>query len=259
MHPFQFGNPNKLLYGTYATSSSRTRETCILLCPPIAYEYQQSWWAYKQLANRLSKLGFPTLKFDYFATGNSFGETHEGSVAQWLDDINSAAQVLLERSGKKKIAIIGLRFGATLASIAMKKINPSDIILWDPVIFGEHYLGELNSLHQQKLKSMGHPATPPQNEYHGYIFSDSLLAEIQAINLTEPQSWVNNPTQITLLSSKQNKSHQNLIAHLKENGHSLDNKPLEDINDWKDLKTMESFILPSKTIKTICDIFTESP
>lgn len=260
MHPFQFGSLNKTLYGTYHPPlAKKVRDTCILLCPPIAYEYQQSWWAYKQLANRLSKLGFPTLKFDYFATGNSLGETHEGSVAQWQDDISSAAHTLLERSGKKKLAIVGLRFGATLAALAHKKLNLSVSILWDVVISGEHYLKELNTIHQQKLEMMGHPSSSHPNEYHGYLFSDSLITEIQAIDLTKYESWANHQTEITLLSPPKSQSHQHLVTHLKGNEYSVNTKNLEDVNHWEDLKSMESFILPSNTIKTICDIFTGLP
>lgn len=258
MHPFQFGSSDsKQLYGTYHLPfAKKVRDTCILLCPPIAYEYQQSWWAYKQLANRLSKLGFPTLKFDYFATGNSLGEAHEGSVAQWQEDISLAAQTLLEKSGKKKLAIVGLRFGATLAMLTLKKLNPSVIVLWDPILSGEHYLDELNSLQQQKLESMGNHSPSPKNEYHGYLFSDLLLAEIQTINLTKHEAWINLQPEITLLSSPQNQLHQNLMTELNNNGiNSINAKNLEDTTDWQNLKAMESFILPSNTIKIICDTF----
>jgi hypothetical protein len=260
MHPFQFGSSNKTLYGTYHPPlTKKMRDTCVLLCPPIAYEYQQSWWAYKQLANRLAKQGFPTLKFDYFATGNSQGETHEGNIDQWQDDISAAAQTLLDQSGKKKLALVGLRFGATLAALSLKKLNPSVSVLWDLIISGEHYLKELNAIHQQKLEIMGHPPSSHQNEYHGYIFSDSLITEIQAIDLLKYESWINNQTEITLLSPPKNRSHQHLATHLKDNGYSINAKNLEDISKWEDLKSMESFILPSNTIKTICDIFTGLP
>ena len=74
--------------------------------------------AIKQLASMLAKGGLHVLRFDYFGTGDSAGGCGEGSVAQWLSDIFTAAEELSDTAGVKEISLAGLRFGGTLATMA---------------------------------------------------------------------------------------------------------------------------------------------
>src|SRR5215470_5640391 len=93
----------------------------------------------RQLAARLVRAGFHVLRFDYFGTGDSFGDTGEGDLASWCGDIETAIEELKEMTGAAKVDLAGLRLGANLsARVAVHR--PKEIgklILWEPLVADE--------------------------------------------------------------------------------------------------------------------------
>lgn len=112
----------------------------MLLCYPIGSEYVSSHRTFRQLANRLSRSGFPVLRFDYFGTGDSEGDGERVSLAQCVEDAAEAAGELRARSSGR-IGVIGLGLGASIGLLAAatdRTIAAS--VLWDPVVDGEAYV-----------------------------------------------------------------------------------------------------------------------
>ena len=262
MKPFQFGHPDKPLYGVYQPPfSDSTQNRCVLLCLPIALEQQQSQWALKQLTIRLSRLGYHSLRFDYFATGNSSGATDESNTQQWLEDINLAAQELLNKSGENaKLTIIGLRFGATLAALAAEKLQVENLILWDPIVNGTQYLNDLNLVHKAKLKSLGRLNEFDDNrqpyDLMGFVFPKQLLTDIQKIDLIKHK--LDHGKKLIIFVDKSKPIQQKLLETLDEKQINYNKQVLEDIYNWQDIETIESSLLPNMTIKTICALLREA-
>lgn len=254
MQPFQFGIAHEPLYGVYHPPSSKSANSAaVLLCPPLGHEQQQTHWAYKQLANRLSKLGFAVLRFDYFGTGNASGSTSEGHIKRWQDDIYLAGETLRQRSGTTQLVTIGLRMGATLSALASARLQPDQLILWDPVLSGKEYLSELQRLHQIKLQRMRRiNEFPPQRnplDLMGYIFSSRLLEEMERLDLTT--SPLHYCSQLILFIDEIHAPHQQWIQQLRLQGHSPILNTISDAPDWSDLDIMEAALLPNKTISQI--------
>ena len=65
--------------------------------------------AARQLAMMLAKAGYHLLRFDYSGTGDSAGAGEDVTIAQWLEDIATAADELKETSGVSRIPFVGLR------------------------------------------------------------------------------------------------------------------------------------------------------
>lgn len=149
IEPFYFGDPEKQLFGVFhAPKTSSARETGILLLYPWGQEYIRSHRAYLMLAQDLAGHGYPTLRFDYYGSGDSAGSCGEGSLASWLEDVNTAARELTEGSGVEKIALYGLRLGGSLAALACSKIDcVAGALLWDSVVNGKEHIQELRAVH----------------------------------------------------------------------------------------------------------------
>lgn len=145
MNPFHFGSSRQPLYGVYHPPRGQgAREHGVLLCAPMGQEYMRAHRAFRQLAMLLARAGIPVLRFDYFGTGDSAGDSDEGTVAQWLDDVGTAADELKDTASVRRVSLVGLRLGALLAARAAKGRDDVDrLVMWDPVASGRAYADEL--------------------------------------------------------------------------------------------------------------------
>jgi uncharacterized protein len=142
MNPFFFGSSKEPLYGVYhPPRANAARSTAVVLCYPLWQEYMRAHRAFRQLAMLLSKAGFSVLRFDYFGTGDSAGESDAGDVARWTKDISTAIDELKDTAGVSKVSLVGLRVGASLAAaVAAEREDLDRIVLWDPVVGGKAYV-----------------------------------------------------------------------------------------------------------------------
>lgn len=152
MNPIYFGDSKSPLFGVlHEPAVSRERQETVLLCPPIGQEHVRSHWALRQLAARLSREGFSVLRFDWFGVGDSAGTLAETSTTRLLEDVVTAAQELRDATGVKRLSIVGLRLGATIAALAASEIAPSTLVLWDAVPSGAQLMRDWRALQQRIL------------------------------------------------------------------------------------------------------------
>lgn len=141
MNPFYFGDPERPLYGVYHPPREKDAGRAVLLCYPIGSEYMRSHRAFRQLTTLLTRRGMHVLRFDYLGMGDSAGTGVDVSLDRWLDDISLAIDELKESAGVDSVAIVGLRFGATLAqAAAASRSDVAQVVLWDPVEDGAAFL-----------------------------------------------------------------------------------------------------------------------
>ena len=145
MNPVYFGDSVTRLYGVYHPAKGATpRESGIVLCYPMGQEYMRAHRAFRMLSLMLAKRGYHVFRFDYYATGDSAGESGEGSLAQWGRDIGAAIEELKETADLEHVSLIGLRLGAALAlEVAAGRDDIDRLVLWDPVVDGENYVEQL--------------------------------------------------------------------------------------------------------------------
>jgi pimeloyl-ACP methyl ester carboxylesterase len=180
-----FGTSKEPLFGFYhAPRGARARELGILLCGPGPQEYMRTHWAFRRLAELLSKAGFPAFRFDYFGTGDSAGASGEGSLAIWRQNIATAARELRDTSGARKISAVGFRLGAYLA--ATSGVAFDELLLWEPVLSGEEYIHELEMVQRAYLQQNPHPPWSLRDrpeELLGAPFPRELERQTRAINM----------------------------------------------------------------------------
>jgi len=136
MTPFYFGIEQRRLFGIYEPALCKSgKERAVLLCYPMGNEQVFAYRTTRRLAARLAGIGFHVLRFDYFGTGDSYGDTGEGDFSGWCEDIETAIEELRDLTGVAQVSLVGLRLGANLAAqVAAKGSNEiSKLILWDPL------------------------------------------------------------------------------------------------------------------------------
>jgi uncharacterized protein len=146
MNPFYFGTDERRLFGVYEAASRATTEHAVVLCHPWGADYIHAYRAMRQLAKMLTAKGIHTLRFDYFGTGDSAGDTTAGDLPGWETDIQSAIEELKDTAGTATVSLIGLRLGASLAANVAVRLGAQirSLVLWDPVVSGTEHLAELH-------------------------------------------------------------------------------------------------------------------
>jgi alpha-beta hydrolase superfamily lysophospholipase len=106
------GTSQKPLFGLYhAPNGGSPRLGGIVLCYPLGLEYLRVHRSFRELANRLAGLGFHALRFDYYGSGDSGGESEDGDVSQWVEDIAMALEEIRETSGSPRVSLVGVGWG----------------------------------------------------------------------------------------------------------------------------------------------------
>jgi pimeloyl-ACP methyl ester carboxylesterase len=218
--PHYFGSPEKQLLGIYHPPNSSARAHGVLLCPPGPQEYMRTHWAFRKLANLLVREGFHALRFDYYGTGDSAGATQDGNLAEWRDNIVTAASELRDCSDVKTISVLGFRLGAALA--AQTSLDTANLLLWDPVVNGRQYLDELRRTHVSRFSDLLFPPPlPPRGcggELLGLVHSSEMEADLEGIDLLAGVSC--QAERVALLVSEERPEFVSLYAQLEATGSS---------------------------------------
>jgi alpha/beta superfamily hydrolase len=143
MTPFYFGSPERRLFGVYDPAREGSGKTrAAVLCHPAGDEYVHAYRTMRQLASRLSAAGVHVLRFDYYATGDSAGDTADGGLAGWCDDIKTAIAELKDMTQVSEVSLVGLRHGANMAC-RVAADSPDDVaavVLWEPLDTSREFL-----------------------------------------------------------------------------------------------------------------------
>lgn len=255
MDPFYFGDRERPLFGIYHPPEAPVRDAAILLCYPIGHEQIVSHRAFTQLSTRLSGAGFAVLRFDFYGSGDSSGDCEEGSPERWLRDIAAAIGSLRLRSSCRTLAIIGCRFGATLAALAgADRQDIASMVLWDPVTSGAAYIEELTMRHQEMLQYT-HIAGNRQadlggeREFLGMALGETAVAEIAAVNLLALRRTPA-PRLLVVESAPEDRSGP-LREHLAALSARLEYQRLPVDNAWTWIEDVNKVLVPQAIVNGV--------
>ena len=117
MVPLYFGTSSARLFGVYHPAESAQHRSCgVVICPPFGHEYIRAHRLLRQLAVQLSRDGFHVLRFDYLGCGDSSGDPQTARPRSGRADIATAIDELRDTSEVRRVCLVGLRLGATLAA-----------------------------------------------------------------------------------------------------------------------------------------------
>jgi uncharacterized protein len=252
MNPLYFGNSERPLYGVYHPPRTRdARSQGIVLCYPLGQEYMRAHRAFRQLAILLSKSGFPVLRFDYFGTGDSGGESDAGTFEQWLGDIGTAIDELKDNAGVERVALVGLRLGASLAArVQATRTDVSNVVLWDPIVIGTSYLAELIATteeHDPARRALGSNAEVVG--INGFAWTRSLR---QGLNEVTAEAFPVNPnTRVAVLVSAEREDYTKLAERYAQMNARYTFRCIPSPGDWAYIDAYGSALLPQDIIQGI--------
>ncbi|HYO76921.1 MAG TPA: alpha/beta fold hydrolase, partial [Thermoanaerobaculia bacterium] len=171
------GPDDRSLFGWYHAPAGKTADIVAVICQPLGHEYINAHRSMRHLADRLARAGIPALRFDYHGTGDSTGSDDDpGRVSAWRESVAQAVATARALSGRTRIALVGFRFGATLAAAASAELDIDSLVLWAPVTRGRMYARELKALHLTSGNESGSLIEPG-----GFLFTEETLRDIGAL------------------------------------------------------------------------------
>lgn len=245
------GAANKRLFYFYqAPERAATGRVGFVLCPPTGREYVFLHRSLRQLANRLTRAGFPVLRFDYFASGDSAGDDEAGSVEQWLDDIGTAVATFRAHAPGVRVCLAGFRVGASLAALyAAANDDIDDLVLWDPVVDGDQFVDALLDAHQRWLAVQIFRNKLPDEadgcrEVVGFLLSPQLEQGLRKIKL---KALTKAPAKrALLLSTSQQADPDNIGGHLAALSVAVDRQHVVWPEFWNGGgETLDDILMPS--------------
>lgn len=255
VEPLYFGDAQRQLFGIYhAPMGSFQKATAVLLCNPFGQEAIIAHRIFRVLGARLSRSGFPVLRFDYYGTGDSSGDGADGDQTIWVQDLRVAHDFLCGLSKSSKVVWVGLRYGASLSLLASQEpiAGLAHLVMWDPVLRGDMYLDELWRDHCSSLASdleSWLPGLP--REALGFPITATLDAQLRALDLSCCRPA--NLARVTLVESTRTSDNDRLAAALSELTH-VDLVSVSTKSPWNSEEALNSAIVPIEIVNAIVQL-----
>jgi len=222
IEPFFFDEER--LFGSYSAATDPDADTVVVVCPPLFDEYRRTYRALSELAVAMSERGVHAFRFDYYGTAESWGLLSEATVERWLADIETAIEEGLAVSGSDRVILLGVRFGATLAS-QIRHPRVQNWLFWDPVISGEKYLGWLHEI--DRILRERHESAARENnirfediDYQNFKLPPTLTSGIS--DLTIPEATLTDPDRCFTVTTDPDFSHSSGLTNCLYPGISYD-------------------------------------
>jgi hypothetical protein len=149
-----------------------------------------------------------------------------------------------------------VRLGGTLAAIYSSLHYIDGLILWSPVIHGKRYIQELEQLQRKWLSeafARCRKNNKSETENMGFVISDSLANQINAVNLLNLQYTEN--TAIYVVDGENSDGIEPLEAKLRMHAKFIKG---EGYKFWFKVKGIkDQSMVPAATIKLITDLITQ--
>lgn len=255
MHAHYFGNAKRPLFGIYHEPRiGRGSEEAVLLCAPLGHEYLRTHWTMRHLALRLASQGYHVLRFDYSGTGDSGGEPEEVLLQDWVHDVHTAAEELRDESRVRKLSVVGLRWGATLAALAMGRDQACErLVLADVVPRGADYLHEMHVV-EERFHSLCDRCVSPtpadvDEECLGFVYSSRLLREIERIDLARLERPATRAIEFVVTTA------DDIVCQLAERWHNnAEECPIRVVDEsagWTDVRRLGTALLANGLIEGV--------
>ncbi|WP_411035885.1 alpha/beta fold hydrolase [Shinella sp. BYT-45] len=172
-----------------ADEAARPADTAVLFVSSWGFEELCARKFWRMLAGDLGRQGIASLRFDYPGTGDALDlEDYSAGLDIWHRSIVSAASVLRDLSGAKRLLLVGHSIGAALAWRAAEALGDvAGIAMAAPATSGRRWVREFMALSRMADHGAIKHATPPSGPAMGeQRIPDAILAGIRALDISRP-------------------------------------------------------------------------
>ncbi|PTR33821.1 alpha-beta hydrolase superfamily lysophospholipase [Luteibacter sp. OK325] len=243
--PFFFG-PDAGLFGMYHAPSVPARRA-MLMCPPLGQDLIRCHRVYRQLAQSLAEEGMAVLRFDYYGTGDSAGDSAEVDWDRCVSDAVTAATELRQRAGIDRVIAFGARLGGSVALTAAERARFMEVIAWDPVLEGDRYVAGLDAMQAALREDAGRFNRPRSHsdvadQWLGFDIGQNLRHQLSAL-LVAP---ANVPTLVLdSMPASPTARWERIVSHRGKVAAITPPTP------WDDLERLETAILSHPLIQAV--------
>lgn len=243
--PFYFGSDGDL-FGVYHAGVTPAARA-VLLCPPLGQDQIRCHRLYRQLAHALVTEGIAVLRFDYYGSGDSAGASAELDWDRCIADTVVAGAELRRHSETSQIVAFGARLGGSIALAAAGDAHFAEVVAWDPVLDGDAYVAQLDTLQnamRQDLRRFAKPraAADAAAQWLGFPISPRLRAQLAGLRI-EP------PAAATLVLDSLSPPSTDRWRRLVTDAARV--KPLTPTTPWTELDRLETTILSHPLIQAV--------
>lgn len=197
IEPFFFPAGDHFLSGRiFSPSPESANGKGFIFFYPFAGERIRVHRLFYCFAVSLMQQGYTIFQYDYRGCGESSGTWRENTMESYLHDSAAAVDYFINRIKLEQIGLMGLGFGALLASLLAEKDDRVKFqILWEPVIDMKKYLYEAlrvnlatqvsayREVKYSRKDLIAHIKSGEAVNVDGYEISDPFFSEAEKVNL----------------------------------------------------------------------------
>jgi len=190
----EFIGLNKRNYFIHSHSPLQTNRETIIFFNPMFDEKKRVQKFQCETARALCRLGYTVIRFDYYGTGDSGGDTFEFDFSTVYSDFSYLIDHIKNTFSPEGIILFGIRLGADLALMnSISEPTIKHLILVEPIIDGKRYLLELRMRKKlfynlNKIQSNKEQLLIQEQkfeDFQGYPMSFENLAYLEKMNLSD--------------------------------------------------------------------------
>ena len=192
-----------------------------MLCHAFGQEYMRAHRAFSLLARRLATLGYPVLRFDFYGCGDSSGDALDGNLQRWTQNVGSAIDEVKNAGRVARVALVGLRLGASLAAAAAAgRDDVGALVAWDPIIRGQDYLDDLRTAHHSWMEAVEPGSAVGDLEALGFPISEELSQQLGLLDLNDIETPPN--AALLVVEEDQGNDTSGLVEKQRASGRRID-------------------------------------
>lgn len=167
-------------------TASPSQALPVLICGPVGAEDLSAHRMLRLAAEALAARGNVCLRFDPVGVGDSASiGPDDDAVPGWIASVHAAVDALRAATGASRVAVLGLRLGASLAALAAQtRDDIAAFAAWVPVPNGRAMLREWKMLSAAGLPSLIHP--DGTLETGGFRYAGATCAALEKLRLVGP-------------------------------------------------------------------------
>lgn len=229
-----FGPAARPLAGWWTAPAGPSRSG-VVIAQPLGYEYWSCHRSLRSLAESLARAGWHALRFDWDGTGDSAGGPDDpGRLAAWRASLAHAVEAM-RGAGIERVALVGVRMGATLALLDAAGLGVDEIVACAPVASGKRFVKEL------KLLGIPDPEQAGRTMYAGLAIDPDTATDLAGIDLSMmPPAAVRR----TLLVERSEAACEKLVAKLGADGREVSSRTCAELHRMLDVPSEDATVPP---------------